>query len=55
MARTQALLHDATRRAHEAGCATRFLLAAAGDRPQVLYGRLGYTVIGSRHVFARTA
>ena len=49
----QALLHDATRRAHEAGCATRFLLAAADDWPQVLYGRLGYTVIGSRHLFSR--
>ncbi|MFJ3407849.1 GNAT family N-acetyltransferase [Promicromonospora sp. NPDC090134] len=51
----QALLRDATRRAHEAGCATRFLLAAADDWPQVLYGRLGYRVIGSRHLFARTA
>ncbi|WP_020018184.1 GNAT family N-acetyltransferase [Promicromonospora sukumoe] len=49
----QALLGDATRRAHEAGCATRFLLAAADDWPQVLYGRLGYTVIGSRHLFSR--
>ncbi|MFD7310354.1 GNAT family N-acetyltransferase [Promicromonospora sp. NPDC059942] len=51
----QALLDDATRRAQEAGCGTRFLLAAADDWPQVLYGRLGYTVIGSRHLFARTA
>lgn len=50
----QALLGDATRRAREAGCATRFLLAAADDWPQVLYGRLGYTVIGSRHLFSRT-
>lgn len=49
----QALLGDATRRAHEAGCSTRFLLAAADDWPQVLYGRLGYTVIGSRHLFSR--
>ena len=50
----QALLGDATRRAREAGCATRFLLAAADDWPQVLYGRLGYAVIGSRHLFSRT-
>lgn len=36
-----------------AGCATRFLLAAADDWPQVLYGRLGYAVIGSRPLFSR--
>ena len=50
----QALLDDATRRARRAGCTTRFLLAAADDWPQVLYGRLGYTVIGRRYLFART-
>ena len=42
-------------RRRDAGCPTRFLLAAADDWPRVLYGRLGYTVIGRRHLFARTS
>jgi GNAT superfamily N-acetyltransferase len=51
----QALLDEATRCAGDAGCPTRFLFAAADDWPRILYGRLGYTVIGCRHLFARDA
>ncbi|MFJ4845333.1 MULTISPECIES: GNAT family N-acetyltransferase [unclassified Streptomyces] len=48
-----AVLSTALRRAVDAGCATRFLIADADDWPRYWYGRRGFTVIGRFHSFAR--
>ncbi len=49
-----AVLASALRRAADAHCPTRFLIADAQDWPQHWYGRRGFEVIGRHHGFERT-
>ncbi|WP_405981915.1 GNAT family N-acetyltransferase [Streptomyces sp. NBC_00158] len=49
-----AVLTAALRRAADAGCGTRFLIADADDWPRHWYGRRGFTVVGRSHGFERT-
>nr|BFD95708.1 hypothetical protein KitaXyl93_70680 [Kitasatospora sp. Xyl93] len=49
-----AVLAAALRRAADAGCGTRFLIAESDDWPRRWYGRRGFAVIGRTHGFART-
>ncbi|ONK15496.1 GNAT family N-acetyltransferase [Streptomyces sp. MP131-18] len=48
-----AVLTTALRRAADAGCGTRFLLADEADWPRDWYERLGFTVIGRTFAFER--
>ncbi|MEV7774353.1 GNAT family N-acetyltransferase [Kitasatospora sp. NPDC086791] len=49
-----AVLAAALRRAAEAGCGTRFLIAESDDWPREWYARRGFEVIGRIHGFERT-
>ncbi|MER7755820.1 GNAT family N-acetyltransferase [Kitasatospora sp. NPDC097643] len=49
-----AVLATALRRAVNAGCGTRFLIADAEDWPRHWYERRGFAVIGRSHGFQRT-
>ncbi|MFF5715792.1 GNAT family N-acetyltransferase [Streptomyces buecherae] len=48
-----AVLATALRRAADADCGTRFLIADAADWPREWYGRRGFTDIGRLHCFDR--
>ncbi len=49
----RAVLTEALRRAADAGCGTRFLLADEADWPRTWYERLGFTTIGRTFAFER--
>ncbi|MER7580564.1 GNAT family N-acetyltransferase [Kitasatospora sp. NPDC097691] len=49
-----AVLAAGLRRAVDAGCATRFLIAESDDWPRDWYARRGFEVIGHTHGFERT-
>ncbi|MEU9044958.1 MULTISPECIES: GNAT family N-acetyltransferase [unclassified Kitasatospora] len=49
-----AVLATALRRATDAGCGTRFLIAESDDWPRNWYARRGFEVIGHTHGFERT-
>ncbi|GLV85069.1 hypothetical protein Slala03_47580 [Streptomyces lavendulae subsp. lavendulae] len=48
-----AVLDTALRRAADAGCGIRFLIADTQDWPRTWYARRGFTSIGHTHVFER--
>lgn len=48
-----ALVRDALRRSHEAGCDLSFLTAGVSDWPHAWYQRLGYLEVGRTHHFSR--